>query len=184
MRSRRAAEWTPIAIVLAVAAAAGLLADGAIKESVFVLLLGALPGVAAYIAFRTWLASAVVSLVPLYFGVGAMILGSRTIPLSGGGFAASCLRLQYALDQPYNCFPSLHVAHSLVSALTCARVNRRVGVAAIAVAASFVFLRGYSRTVAPADRDRAPARAVRVAVIYTAVVGFFWILYLTGWTPR
>jgi membrane-associated phospholipid phosphatase len=43
----------------------------------------------------------------------------------------------YSADPPYNCFPSIHVAHSFVSALTCYRVNRKVGVAA-AIFASLV----------------------------------------------
>jgi len=34
------------------------------------------------------------------------------------------LRFLYEADPPYNCFPSLHVAHSFVSALTCSRVHR------------------------------------------------------------
>ena len=45
----------------------------------------------------------------------------RPDSIVGTGFAAYCLRAQYALDWPYNCFPSLHVAHSFVSALTAHR---------------------------------------------------------------
>lgn len=59
----------------------------------------------------------------------------RTDHVSGTGFAAWGLRALYSSDPPYNCFPSLHVAHSFVSALTCFRVHRGVGVFAIAIAA-------------------------------------------------
>jgi membrane-associated phospholipid phosphatase len=50
------------------------------------------------------------------------------------GYGAWGLRLLYSADPPYNCFPSLHVAHSFVSALACHRVHRRVGVVAVVAA--------------------------------------------------
>ena len=43
------------------------------------------------------------------------------------GFASWSLQLFYDLDQPYGCFPSLHVAYSFVAALACYRMHRRVG---------------------------------------------------------
>jgi membrane-associated phospholipid phosphatase len=124
------------------------------------------------------------------------------------GFAAWSLRLQYSLDQPYNCFPSLHVAHSFVSALAAYRVHRGVGIAAalwavlvgvstvytkqhyvvdvvagaaMAYAAYVMFLRSYPRERVP-ERDRrlAPRRALWVAGIYGAVVSCFWIAYRVG----
>src|SRR5688572_4301423 len=52
----------------------------------------------------------------------------------GDGFAAWGLRALYGADPPYNCFPSLHVAHSFVSALACYRVHRRLGLIAIVCA--------------------------------------------------
>ena len=55
----------------------------------------------------------------------------------GEGFAAWGLRFLYAADPPYNCFPSLHVAHSFVSALACYRVHRELGKGAV-VGASLV----------------------------------------------
>jgi membrane-associated phospholipid phosphatase len=63
----------------------------------------------------------------------------RPAKVLGEGFAVWALRFLYVLDPPYNCFPSLHVAHSFVSALAVQRVHRRVGMAAI-VAASLVAL--------------------------------------------
>lgn len=69
----------------------------------------------------------------------------RPAQVPGDGFAAWGLRFLYAADPPYNCFPSLHVAHSFISALTCYRVHRGVGVAAMAgaslVALSTLFTR-------------------------------------------
>lgn len=58
----------------------------------------------------------------------------RPVSVDGHGFGAWGLRLLYDMDPPYNCFPSLHVAHSFVSALTCVRVHRGVGFAALAAA--------------------------------------------------
>lgn len=53
----------------------------------------------------------------------------------GEGFAAWGLRFLYDADPPYNCFPSIHVAHSFVSALACSRVHPRLGRVAIGCAA-------------------------------------------------
>src|SRR5262245_20582165 len=68
---------------------------------------------------------------------------SRPDSVSGAGFALWGLRLLYSSDPPYNCFPSLHVAHSFVSALACSRVHHRLGVvsmiSATLVAASTLF---------------------------------------------
>lgn len=67
----------------------------------------------AYIAFRTWLASAVVSLVPLYFGVDAMTLGrplhapesalDRILPLEPAWMLvyASPRRRRIAIARPF-----------------------------------------------------------------------------------
>lgn len=67
----------------------------------------------------------------------------RPLQFTGKGFGAWGLRFLYEADPPYNCFPSLHVAHSFVSALTCYVVHRRVGifamVCAILVAISTLF---------------------------------------------
>jgi len=61
----------------------------------------------------------------------------RPAIISGNGFAAWGLRFLYGADPPFNCFPSLHVAHSFVSALTSYRVNRSLGFGSI-VCASLV----------------------------------------------
>ena len=57
--------------------------------------------------------------------------------VEGDGFAAWGLRFLYDSDPPYNCFPSLHVAHSFVSALACSRVHRLLGRFAMVCAAKF-----------------------------------------------
>lgn len=199
-RWRRPITWLLVGGVVSMAIFGALLSEGRVKEGIFVFLLGALPGTFAFVALRTVFASAVVSLVPLYFGIGAQTLGRplhtpefaldravslqpawmlvygslwvfvllpllvvrqqpllrramqaylmvltvayigfvayptvapRPVEVLGDGFSAWSLRLQYTLDQEYNCFPSLHVAHSFVSALTCYRVHRGVGLAAV-----------------------------------------------------
>jgi membrane-associated phospholipid phosphatase len=125
--------------------------------------------------------------------------------VDGDGFAVWGLRVLYDADPPYNCFPSLHVAHSFVSALTCYRLHRQLGLTALvcaslvavstvftkqhyvadviagtllAVAAYFVILRPYSRQHVPElDRRLAPVLALGVlAVVCLGVVGF-WITY-------
>ncbi|MDP3939264.1 MAG: phosphatase PAP2 family protein [Deltaproteobacteria bacterium] len=59
----------------------------------------------------------------------------RPETLSGEGFAVWSLRFLYDADPPYNCFPSLHVAHSCVGALAAYRVHRTVGIIALVCAA-------------------------------------------------
>jgi membrane-associated phospholipid phosphatase len=121
------------------------------------------------------------------------------------GFAAWTLRIAYSIDPPYNCFPSLHVAYSFVSALTCYRVHRGVGAAAAlwaaligvstlytkqhyvadvivgalaAYVAYVLFLRGYPReAVAESDRHRAPLRALGAIGIFGIIVAGFWVAY-------
>ena len=130
---------------------------------------------------------------------------SRPGHVFGDGFAAWGLRLLYDADPPYNCFPSLHVAHSFVSALTCYRVHRRVGIAALAAAglvgvstlftkqhyvvdvfagallawtASAVFLRTCPRAEADsAEHLAAPAVAVWTAALVGVVFAGAWIAY-------
>lgn len=53
----------------------------------------------------------------------------------GDGFAVWGLGLLYSSDPPHNCFPSLHVAHSFVSAFASMRVHRGVGGIATLIAA-------------------------------------------------
>jgi membrane-associated phospholipid phosphatase len=123
----------------------------------------------------------------------------------GDGFAAWGLRSLYGADPPYNCFPSLHVAHSFVSALTCYRLHRRLGLAALAcaslvavstlftkqhyiadviagllmaVVAYLVILRGYPRQNVPElDRRLAPVLALGVLGAVCLGVAGFWVVY-------
>lgn len=126
----------------------------------------------------------------------------------GDGFAAWGLRFLYDADPPYNCFPSIHVAHSFVSALACYRVHRRLGVIAIlcaalvalstlftkqhyvldllagillASAAYALFLRGHSRASVPEfDRRVAPALGLCVGGVVSLGVACLWMAYLLG----
>ncbi len=128
----------------------------------------------------------------------------------GEGFGAWGLRFLYAADPPYNCFPSLHVAHSFVSALTCYRVHRELGVAAafcaslvgvstlyskqhyildvvaglfLASVAYVVFLRTSPRNRVPEmDRRLAPVFALATIVVVGLGVACFWVGY--RWTSR
>ncbi len=132
-------------------------------------------------------------------------IAPRAAKVPGTGFAVWGLRFLYDADPPYNCFPSLHVAHSFVSALTCYRVHRRVGIVAIicaslvglstlytkqhyildVIAGAFlagvayvVFLRGYPREKIPAlERRLAPAFALCVVGIVAFGVACFWVAY-------
>jgi len=48
------------------------------------------------------------------------------------GIAEWTLQLFYDIDQPYGCFPSLHVAYSVVGAYACYRMDQRLGQALLA----------------------------------------------------
>lgn len=132
----------------------------------------------------------------------------RPAEVLGEGFAVWGLRFLYSADPPYNCFPSLHVAHSFVSALTCYRVHRGVGIAAVlcaslvgvstlytkqhyildviagiclACVACIVFLRNDPRAEIPElDRRLAPVLAVGIIGILSLVAACFWVAYQSG----
>ena len=129
----------------------------------------------------------------------------------GDGFAVWGLRNLYGADPPYNCFPSLHVAHSFVSALTCSRVHRELGIvavlcavlvalstlfakqhyildvvagAALAGVAYGLFLRDVRRESVPElDRRLAPAFAIVTAGIVCVGVTGYWVVYELALLP-
>jgi membrane-associated phospholipid phosphatase len=134
----------------------------------------------------------------------------RPDAVPGDGFAVWGLRVLYDADPPYNCFPSIHVAHSFVSALACHRVHRTLGLVAmscaalvaistlftkqhyvadviagmlLAVTANVVFLGSYSRANIPeADRRLAPALAVCVSGLVGLGAACYWVAYqLKAW---
>jgi PAP2 superfamily. len=126
----------------------------------------------------------------------------------GEGFAVWGLRFLYDADPPYNCFPSIHVAHSFVSALACYRVHRTLGVVALtcaslvaistlltkqhyvvdliagvflALAAYGLFLRGHARAHIPAIEHRlAPVLACGLAGMVGVGVAGLWVAYKLG----
>ncbi len=128
--------------------------------------------------------------------------------VTGSGFAAWGLRFLYDSDPPYNCFPSLHVAHSFVGALACHRVNRRLGVVAVtfaslvalstlfikqhwvadavagvflAVLSTWFFLRSWKRANMPdLHRRLAPFLALPVAGIVCLATTVLWVVYKMG----
>lgn len=132
----------------------------------------------------------------------------RPQTVAGQGFAVWGLRFLYDADPPYNCFPSLHVAHSFVSALACYRVHRTLGFVAVACAglvavstlftkqhyvadliagillawaAYAVFLRGHARASVPElDRRVAPFLALVVAGIVGLAFAGYWVAYRLG----
>jgi membrane-associated phospholipid phosphatase len=132
-------------------------------------------------------------------------VASRPEAVTGDGFAVWGLNVLYSSDPPYNCFPSIHVAHSFVSALTCRRVHRGLGNAALlcaalvgvstlftkqhyiadvvagvllALVADAVFLRKFRPNDIPElDRRLAPALALVTIGIVAAGVAGFWVLY-------
>lgn len=129
----------------------------------------------------------------------------RPDAVTGDGFAVWGLQFLYDSDPPYNCFPSIHVAHSFVSALVCYRVHRTLGVVALsfaalvaistlftkqhyvadvvagmalAVVANAFWLRRYDRSNIPeAERRVAPVLAWCVGGLIGFGVAGFWAIY-------
>lgn len=124
----------------------------------------------------------------------------RPDEVPGDGFGAWGLRLLYDLDPPYNCFPSLHVAHSFVAALTSVRVHRGVGLAALVsasiVALSTLFTRqhyvldviagvamavtAYAIFVRPQPREQVPESDRLIAPVFAGGIAVFALLSLAG----
>lgn len=75
---RRTAEWLLIGGAVSVAILADLLSEGPGGAGMFVYVVAALPGLVAFLAWRTLLASAFVSLAPLYFVIAALTRGRPT----------------------------------------------------------------------------------------------------------
>ncbi len=142
----------------------------------------------------------------IFFFVVYPTAAPRPEVVSGEGFAVWGLRALYSADPPYNCFPSLHVAHSFVSALACSRVHRRLGIIAVicatlvalstvftkqhyvldvvaglvlALVAYVIFLRTYrSDQISEFDRQAAPSLALCVSVIVAVGLAISWLAYL------
>lgn len=152
--------------------------------------------VTAYVVFMAW-----------------PTVASRPPVVEGDGFVVWALRALYSFDPPYNCFPSLHVAHSFVSALTIYRLHQRLGVVSLVAAALvalstlftkqhyvldviagagmalvgyWLFLRTYPHDQVPAmDRRMAvPLTVVAIAVVAITFLGFVVIYLLFGDTMK
>jgi membrane-associated phospholipid phosphatase len=275
---RKSAAWALVAAALLAAILADVVFAGPVGGA-FVYVLAALPGIVAFLAFRTILASLFVSLLPFYLVIGELTRSrtahtpamavDRLVPLqpewmlvygslyvfvaclpalvvrqgalfrratqaylavmmisylgflwyptvaprpdivAADDFAAWSLRGLYGIDPPHGCFPSLHVAYSFVSALTCYRVHRGVGIAAamwaaligvstlfvkqhyaidviagvlLAWAAYVIFLQRFPREeVGEADLRRAPRRALGIIPIYVVMIAGFWVAYVLDW---
>jgi membrane-associated phospholipid phosphatase len=132
-------------------------------------------------------------------------IAPRPAEVGGEGFAVWGLRFLYSADPPYNCFPSIHVAHSFVSALAVYRTHRALGIVAtlcaslVAVSTLFskqhyvldvvagavlawvayvVFLRHLPReSVATLDHRLAPVFALITIGIVGVGIGCAWLAY-------
>lgn len=138
----------------------------------------------------------------LFFFVFYPTAAPRPPRVVGDGYAVWCLRELYWSDPAWNCFPSLHVAHSFVSAFAAYRVNRRLGIFAIVVAAlvavSTMFTKqhyfvdviagtalalvAYAVFLARFPRDRIPEMDRRAAPTLAFCIGVFVMIgLLASW---
>jgi membrane-associated phospholipid phosphatase len=156
---------------------------------------------------RTVFAYLLVWLVAYVFFIAYPTVAPRPAEVTGQSFGAWGLRLLYSADPPYNCFPSLHVAHSFVSALTTFRLHRRVGIAATVAAALvglstlftkqhyvldviagvflagvayLLFLRGQSDHAPDPHRRAAPMLAIGLIGLLAFATACFWVVYRSG----
>jgi membrane-associated phospholipid phosphatase len=154
---------------------------------------------------RTVLAYLTVWLVAYVCFLVYPTIAPRPARVVGTGFVAWGLRFLYSADPPYNCFPSLHVAHSFVSAFACYPVHRKVGLVAtlcaavvglstlyakqhyildvlagglLASIAYLVFLRNAPRDDIPElDRHLAPVFALGVVGVVLIAFACVWVAY-------
>ena len=154
---------------------------------------------------RTFLAYLVVWLTAYVVFLAYPTTAPRPDMVNGDGFTTWSLRVLYSMDPPRNCFPSIHVAHSFVSALACYRLHRGLGVVAavcaalvgvstlltkqhyvidvvagavLAYLAYSLFLRQVSRESIP-EHDRRVAPVVAAGTLGAANLGIlgFWLFY-------
>ena len=153
---------------------------------------------------RTSYAYLLLWLVSFAFFVAWPTVAPHPPTVAGRGFFPWFLQCIYSADVSANCFPSLHVAQSCVSAIVCRRVNRPLGNVAgvwaalialstlftkqhyvadviggviLAAIAWMLFLRGKPKDVLDLDRRAAPAIAGLFAVLYALAVAGFRIGY-------
>ncbi len=135
----------------------------------------------------------------------------RPLDIPIESFAAWGLRLCYFLDQPANCFPSLHVAMALLASLACWKVDRFVGlvtfVLALFISASTMLVKQHyfsdvlfgaflafgayiiflHKVELRADEhvDKAPGRkgALFILLIYLCVLLGLYLAYCSDWKP-
>jgi len=130
-------------------------------------------------------------------------VAQRPAQVSSASFGGWAIRLLYSVDPPYNCFPSLHVAHSFVSAFASRRIHRGVGrvallcaslvaistlltkqhyildvAAGIAIASGTqAILLGSQGEVPSFDRRAAPAMAAAACGIVIIALAGAWMAY-------
>jgi membrane-associated phospholipid phosphatase len=154
---------------------------------------------------RTFLAYLTVWISAYACFVAYPTVAPRPDEVMANGFGAWGLSFLYSADPPYNCFPSIHVGHSFVSALTCFRVHRRLGIVAticaafvalstlytkqhyvvdviggiaLAYAGYALFLRSYPREcVTPREQRLASLMALVTGAIVCLGVGAAWTVY-------
>ena len=135
----------------------------------------------------------------------------RPAEVAGGGYLVWGVRFLYGADPPYNCFPSIHVAHSFVSAFAVSRTHRELGIAAgicaVLVAVSTVFTRQHyildviagaalawvayviflrqlrREDVPPLDRRLAPVFALGTIGLVGLGVACSWVAYRLNVVP-
>lgn len=152
---------------------------------------------------RTFLAYLSVWLTSYAIFVAYPTAAPRPLHVAATGFPGWGIRFLYAADPPYNCFPSLHVAHSFVSAFACRLVHRGVGRVAVLCASLVAFSTLLTRQhyildvaagialacvaqaivlkvksdVPSADRRAAPAMAAAAASIVAVALAGAWTAY-------
>jgi len=160
---------------------------------------------------RTILAFIAIWLIAYVCFLAYPTVGPRPAEVPGDGFSVWTLRAIYSSDHRYNCLPSLHVAQCFLAAFACSRVNRRVGVVAmawaflvglstvytkqhyvmdvvtgilLAMVGYIVALRGFPPDATP-ERERryAPLLAACAVGAYAVLMLILLALYLIGVQP-
>jgi len=129
-----------------------------------------------------------------------------------GTFMGWMLRMNWFIDRPYNCFPSLHVGAAFIAAFSCRRAHRRVGqltlVWAVLISISALLMKQHfiadllfglvlalaakqwilKRYIPSEDPDKRPPHfPPRIMALfipaYFLMIGAAYFLYQIGWQP-
>ena len=187
-RWRRKTQWLLVVSALVFAVAADRLSESPIG-SVSIYVLAALPGLLAFLIWRSLLASAFVSLVPGYFVIGELteawprhapeLALDRLVPMQPAWVFVYASLYVFIGFLPLLVIRQRELFRRALKAYLFVMIVAYAGFLlypVVAYVAYVLFLRGCPReAIAESDRRRAPVRALYAVGIFGFMVSVFWV---------